>query len=224
MTARHEYKHCLNFSDYLMLRKRLRAVLRHDDNVNGQGEYLVRSLYFDTPRDTALREKIDGVNSREKFRLRYYNGNPSFLRLEKKAKRNGLCYKSSALIEPEEAEAIIRGDIQWMKDREEALLLELYSKMTGQLLRPKTIVDYIREPFVYAAGNVRITLDRQIRTGLAATNFLDTRLVTLPVGDTSALLEVKYDAFIPQFIVDILQVGDRRATAFSKYALCRVYG
>lgn len=224
MGARHEYKHCLNQQDYLILRSRLRAVLAHDENTNEDNEYLVRSLYFDTPGDKALREKIDGVNNREKFRIRYYNGNPSFLRLEKKAKRNGLCYKASTCMTAEEAQRIVDGEVDWMRETDDPLVLELYAKMTGELLRPRTIVDYMREPFVYPAGNVRITLDRQIRTGLSCTRFLDKDLTMASVGDVTALLEVKYDAFLPGFIRDILQVGDRRAAAFSKYAVCRVYG
>ncbi|MDL2318595.1 polyphosphate polymerase domain-containing protein [Eubacteriales bacterium OttesenSCG-928-A19] len=224
MGARHEFKHALNHQDYLILRSRLRAVLEHDENTNENDEYLVRSLYFDTPSDKALREKIDGVNNREKFRIRYYNGNPSFIRLEKKSKRNGLCYKASTRVDADEARRIIEGDLDWMKGHGDPLLLELYAKMTGTLLRPRTIVDYIREPFIYRPGNVRITLDRQIRTGLSSTRFLDADVAMVSVGDTTALLEVKYDAFLPAFIQDLLQIGDRKAAAFSKYAACRIYG
>lgn len=222
--GRHEYKHRLNAADAMILSRRLRMVLPHDENTDANGEYLVRSLYFDTPDDRALREKIDGVDNREKFRIRYYNGNPSFLRLEQKRKERGLCYKSSTRLSREEASAILRGDIDWMRGAEDALLLALYARMRGQLLRPRTIVDYMREPFVYAPGNVRITLDRQIRTGLLSTDFLNPGQVTVPAGDASALLEVKYDAFLPQFLVGLLQTSDRRATAFSKYAACRMYG
>lgn len=224
MTARHEYKHALNYGDYSILRGRLRAALPRDIHSGEDGAYMVRSLYFDTPADTALREKIDGVNRREKFRIRSYNCDPSYLRLEKKSKLNGLCYKASAPITEEEVTRIIQGDYGWMPQSEEPLILELYSKMRGQVLRPKTIVDYLREPFVFQAGNVRITFDREIRTGLSSTDFFDAKLPTVRVGDDVVILEVKYDAFIPQVIVDLLQIGNRRAAACSKYALCRAYG
>ena len=56
--------------------------------------------------------------------------------------------------------------------------------MTGSLLRPRTIVDYTREAFVFGPGDVRITLDYGIRTGLAATDLLAPDCVTVPVpGD-----------------------------------------
>lgn len=224
MDGRHEFKHALNHADYLLLRSRLRAALPHDAHVNAQGEYAVRSLYFDTPSDRALREKIDGVNHRDKFRIRCYNGSPSFLRLERKSKHNGLCYKASACVTADETRALLRGDLAWMKGRDDPLVLELYARMTGQLLRPRTIVDYVREPFVYAPGNVRITLDRDVHTGLSSVDFFAREVVTAPVGDTRALMEVKYDAFLPGWIGDLVQIGSRPAAAFSKYALCRVYG
>lgn len=224
MNARHEYKHSVNYMDYSILRSRLSTVLAHDANTDEKGEYAVRSLYFDTPGDRALREKIDGVDRREKFRIRRYNNDPGFLRLEKKSKAHGLCYKRTAPITREELSALIGGNLRWMARDERPLVVELYSKMTGQMLRPKTIVDYIREPFVYRAGNVRITLDRNIRTGLLSTDFLNDELPTITAGDEMVLLEVKYDAFIPDFIVKLLQLQDRRASACSKYALCRIYG
>lgn len=224
MNARHEYKHSLNYADYKVLKGRLSAVLPHDGNTDANGEYAVRSLYFDTPGDKALREKIDGVNNREKYRIRRYNNDPDFLRLEKKSKIHGLCYKQSVPMTKEEFEAVMKGDLSWMVQDKRPLIAELYSKMRGQQLKPKTIVDYMREPFVCAAGNVRITLDRDIRTGLFSTDFFNDALPTVMAGDEIVLLEVKYDAFIPDFIVSLLQLEHRRASACSKYALCRIYG
>jgi hypothetical protein len=104
------------------------------------------------------------------------------------------------------------------------LVQELYGKMRNQGLRPKTIVDYTREPFVCAPGNVRVTLDYDIRTGLSCTDFLDPDCVTIPAGDAPILLEVKWDEFLPSIIRDAVQMPGRRAAAFSKYAQCRIYG
>lgn len=224
MQARHEYKHSLNYGDYIILRDRLRRIMSRDANADENGEYRVRSLYFDTPGDKALREKIDGVDRREKFRIRRYIGGGEYLKLEKKSKIHGMCYKRSALCTAEEIAAIQAGDLTWMAADDRELIRELYAKMKSEQLKPKTIVDYIREPFICAAGNVRITLDRDIRTGLYSTDFLRDDLPTVKAGEELVLLEVKYDQFLPQYIADALQLGNRRAAACSKYALCRVYG
>ena len=220
---RHEWKHEIDLADRLALRARLGAVCRADRHAMG-GSYQIRSLYFDDRRDKALREKIDGVDRREKFRIRYYNGDPSFIRLEKKSKWNGLGAKAMAELSAGEVQAIVDGDLAWMPDSGRPLVQELYHKMRSQGLRPRTIVDYAREPFVYAPGNVRVTLDYDIRTGLGCVDFLDQACVTVPAGEAVSILEVKWDAFLPGIIRDAVGLPNRRAGAFSKYAACRIYG
>ena len=223
MDFRHEWKHEINYSDMIILRQRLSAIMKPDENAV-EGKYFIRSLYFDNISDKALREKIDGVNCREKFRIRYYNDDTSLIHLEKKSKINGLGNKQSANLSAEEAQKIVDGDFDWMIDCDRPLVQELYSKMMSQGLRPKTIVDYIREPFVFSAGNVRVTLDYDIRTGLYCTDFLNPDCITIPAGNAPIILEVKWDEFLPSVIRDIVQLENRRTAAFSKYAVCRIYG
>ena len=223
MDYRHEWKHEIGTSDLIAIRQRMRAIAKPDTHAL-DGTYRIRSLYFDNLADKALREKIDGVNCREKFRIRYYNGDYSFIRLEKKSKWNGLGNKQSATLSAEEAQAIVDGDWDWMMDSDRPLLQELYTKMTVQGLHPKTIVDYTREPFVYAPGNVRVTLDYDIRTGLGCTDFLNPNCVTIPAGNAPIILEIKWDEYLPSVIRDAVQLNGVRTTAFSKYAICRIYG
>ena len=220
---RHEWKHEISYADLLAIRQRLRAVAESDPHAQG-GRYLIRSLYFDNLDDKALREKIDGVNLREKFRIRYYNGDTSVIHLEKKSKRAGLGTKFSAALSREEAQSIVDGRLDWMMDSGRPLVQELYCKMRWQGLRPKVIVEYTREPFIYRPGNVRVTFDYDIRTGLSCTDFLNPDCVTIPAGDAPILLEVKWDAFLPNIIRDAVQTPGRHAEAFSKYAQCRIYG
>ena len=220
---RHELKHSINPQDDLLLTSRLRKLFRHDTHADSHGSYRVSSLYFDTPYDKALRQKIDGVNQREKFRIRYYGSDTSFIRLEKKFKINGLCGKHSAKLTAEQARQILSGDIGFLLDSGHPLLLELYSKMRGQLLAPKTIVTYDREAFLYEPGNVRITLDRNLRSGLASVDFLNPQLNHTSVHDGLTVLEVKYDEFLPELVRMAVQLPNRQASAYSKYAVCRRY-
>ena len=193
MDFRHEWKIEINTSDLLALRSRLRVLMEPDEHaVNGR--YLIRSLYFDTPTDKALREKIDGVNRREKFRVRYYNGDTGFLSLEKKSKLNGLSNKEAVQITTEQAREIAAGNIPQLMEDSPPLLRELCVKMRTQGLRPKTVVDYTREPFVYRPGNVRVTFDYGIRTGLGCTDFLNPELVTVPAGDAPILIRIESKA------------------------------
>ena len=235
MKFRHEWKHEINHSDMAALRARLQAVMVMDSHAIN-GKYEVRSLYFDNLQDRALLEKINGVNRREKFRVRYYNGDPSFVLLEKKSKINGLCQKEQIQLSADEVQAISDCNMDILRESAKPLVQELYLKMQTQGLQPKTIVDYTREAFVYttgiassiagstAPGNVRVTLDYNIRTGITGIDFLENDCITIPAGNVPVILEVKWDAFLPSVIRDLVQLNGRHSSAFFKYAVCRIYG
>ena len=163
------------------------------------------------------------MDRREQFRLRYYGTDLSFLRLEKKCKLNGLCGKRSARLTLDEVQRLLSGDYRFLLKRKDPLLCEFYSKLRGSALSPRAVVCYDREAFLYPPGNVRITLDRNVRTGLSWQNFLVPAAHPLkPLGKLT-VLEVKYDAFLPDLVRQAVQVPGRRAGACSKYALCRRY-
>ena len=223
---RHELKYAIPYADYLALRTRLRAVMTADPHTNADGRYQIRSIYFDNSDDKALREKIDGIGKREKFRIRYYNDDFSFITLEKKMKIDSLCLKYDATITEAECRKILDGDLAWMKAHPEPLVRELYAKMQYQRLRPRVLVSYVREPYIYAPGNVRVTFDSQIRTTLFHREFLTKEVIDVSATDTpqDRIMEVKYDAFLPQIIQDLIQIPSIRQQAFSKYGACRRFG
>ena len=223
---RHELKYAITSADYLALRQRLRPVMKTDPHTNSKGVYIIRSVYFDNYNDKALREKIDGVQRREKFRIRYYNDDLSFITLEKKIKHNDLCQKLDAPLTQEEFQKILQEPGSWMLAHPQPLIRELYCKMQTQQLRPRVLVSYVREPYIFAAGNVRVTFDTSIRTSLFQTSFANGALPDISATDTPGdiILEVKYDAFLPEIIQQLLQSGNLRQQAFSKYGACRRFG
>ena len=220
---RHEWKYLIDTAQKELICQRISPFLTLDKNAKNGG-YMIRSLYFDDLFDTALREKIDGVNIREKFRIRYYGDDLSFIRLEKKSKINGLCNKIQAQITADETQRILSGDTEWMRSDARVLVRELYLKMKDKGLRPKTIVDYTRDAFVFPAGNVRVTMDYNIRTGMQSVDFLNPASITVPAGNSPIILEVKWDEYLPDVIRDAVQLEGRHTAAFSKYAACRIYG
>lgn len=225
MKLRHELKFYIDYSDYLAIRSRLRAVAKLDPHVGPSGTYFIRSLYFDNYNDKALREKIDGVNVREKFRIRYYNQDTSRITLEKKSKIHGMCKKQQASLTKEQCQGLIDGNLSILKVSSDPLLVELYSKMNTEQLRPRVIVDYVREPYIYEQGNVRITFDSGIKSGLYNRDFFDQELPTIVAGDLGTIiLEVKFDQYLPEIIQMAVQLGNQSQSAFSKYAACRMYG
>lgn len=223
MKYRHELKQIISPADAKMMSARLGAVMRHDKHCKN-GSYLISSLYFDNLDDRALREKLNGVDRREKFRLRVYDGSFDTVWLEKKSKINGLCSKQRCIVSESEARRILTLGAAYKPSEDSPLLRELGIKAATQGLRPKTIVDYRREAFTFPAGNVRVTLDSDIRTGLHGTDFFDPDRIMIPARETGTVLEVKWDEFLPDFIRGLVQPGCARTESFSKYAASRVYG
>ena len=221
---RHELKYSISYFDYLVMRGRLKAVMQSDPHTV-DGKYKTRSIYFDNYNDKALREKTDGVQKREKFRIRYYNDDFSVISLEKKMKINNLCMKASARISEEECRKILNGDIEWMTKHENGLIREFYAKLNFQQLRPKVLVSYTREPYIFTAGNVRVTFDMDIKSTVFHKHFLEEDVLDIGVADENGkmILEVKYDDFLPEVISDIIQI-DQTQTAYSKYGACRRFG
>lgn len=223
MDYRHEIKHIISPGDAAAVRANLSMVARLDPHARECGYYRIRSLYFDDPADTALHEKLDGVNQRRKFRIRYYDDDLSYIMLECKMKQGGVGCKLQERVTAEQVQRILEGDIGWMMDERRPLLTVLYVQMRSCGLRPKTVVVYRRIPFVYGPGNVRVTIDWDIRTG-PPREFLNPNGLTLPVEEDVTLLEVKWDEYLPSVIRQAAALTSRSPSAFSKYAACRVYG
>ena len=223
---RHELKYRISFANYLAIRQRLRPVMKLDKFAQASGHYIVRSIYFDNYQDKAMKEKINGVQKREKFRIRYYNDDLSFIILEKKLKYNNLCRKVDARLSEAECRAILAGSTGWMMAHPSDLVRELYCKMTTQQLRPKVLVSYVREPYVYAPGNVRVTFDSRLRSTLFHQGFLEDLIPDIRVSDDpgTVIMEVKFDAFLPEIIQMLLQSEAVRQQAYSKYVACRRFG
>ena len=192
---RHELKYGIGYPQYLELRSRLRPVMQTDPHGGADGRYLIRSIYFDNFTDKALREK--GVASSDSY----------------------LCRKYHAEITEQECRQLLAGRTNWMRGHPAPLVRELYAKMRYQVLRPKVLVSYVREPDLYAAGNVRITFDSRIRTSLYHQEFLERQVADINASEQprDMILEIKYDAFLPEVIRSLIQTQAVRQQAFSKY-------
>ena len=218
---RSELKHYITPVDCTELCSRLKHIARPDPNASQDGCYKIRSLYFDNYADKVVTDKLSGASRREKFRLRYYNDDISFIRLEKKSKINKGCYKESAAVTKEQCSEILYGCYDSLLSSESQLFSELYSKIRYQNLRPKTIVDYTREAYIYTAGNVRITIDSNISSSSSTTEFLNPFIPMIPSAN-AIILEVKFDGFLPDIIKDMIQLDSRHTSEFSKYVVSRL--
>jgi hypothetical protein len=206
---------------YQILRRRLRYLLQPDPYAGPNGDYQITSLYFDDIYDSALHEKLSGVQNREKVRLRIYNSKDDVIMLEKKIKKgDGVC-KERLRIDKQMYTAVINGDVDTMRQSGHPLLDSIAWQMKHQLLRPKVIVDYCREAYVYKQGNVRITFDKRLRSGITNLNMFCEAPLAPALTSGMTILEVKFDEFLPSMVQDLLQATSFTRQAASKYVLCR---
>lgn len=223
---RHELKYIISEGEHKMLATRIKACLKQDyyASLNG-GEYLIRSLYFDDPFDSALWEKASGVGSRDKFRIRIYNYSDVVIKLERKHKEGQYIKKDSVSISREDCEAIMRGKFECLKHNESPFAMQFYGIFVSNHLRPKVLVDYTREPYVFAAEDVRVTFDKNVRTAMRCTDLFNPNVVTYPVWDLNncMILEVKFNESLPLYVQELLTLGASERTAASKYVFCRQY-
>lgn len=224
LNYRNEFKYYISPQQRYLITKKLKGLISLDQHASARGEYHIRSLYFDDAANTALHEKLGGIRDRSKYRIRIYNKSDQIIYFEKKIKFRDYIAKVKEPITRCMYEQLIAGNYEILKQEEKPLLHEIYHQMKHQLLRPVVIVDYVREPYVYKHGNVRITFDKQLRTGLNGIDIFDPELKPIPaLDDDKIILEIKYDTYLPAPIQAALQLDGIHRTSASKYVICRKY-
>ncbi len=218
---RYELKYILSSSQAEILKYRLSLLMDIDDNAIG-GKYFIRSLYFDDVYDTAYYEKIDGLEEREKYRIRFYNLDKSYITLELKGKKNNLTYKRQARITEEEYDDIINQNYDKINVEDRKVLNDFLTKMKTKNLIPSIIVDYTRLPFTYPVDDVRITFDEDVSSGRFNYDLFDPNLETQrALEPNEVILEVKFNTQLPPVLKKVISAIPMTRIAMSKFALCK---
>ena len=222
LPLRHEQKYYISQGDAAYLSTLLRHTMQRYRHADRNGEYHIRSLYFDDCFNSAMSDKLDGVMHRHKYRIRIYNFSDRIIRLERKSKQGDYISKLSCGISRELAEQIIAGDPYGLETVNHPLIQDVYRMMTTKLLRPAVIVDYVREAYIHPCEETRVTLDKQLRTGYLSTDLFNPQLPTFPCLDQDqVILEIKYNRRFPEYILPITSSIPAQRSAISKYTLCR---
>jgi hypothetical protein len=225
LSFRHELKFYINYHDYVMLRNAMKALLRPDAYTNEDNTYHIRSLYFDDIYETAVKEKMAGIENRCKYRIRIYNFSDEVIRFEKKIKRGEFVAKKSFLLSRSEYDQIISGEYDFLLHRPEEIAREVYHELKNNMLRPRVFVDYLREAYVSPIENVRITFDKDLKAGLTLTDIFSPDTPVMPMfNDGVMVLEVKFNRFLPEVIRCVINsINTLNRSAISKYVICRKY-
>lgn len=218
---RNELKFLCTEREFALIEGRIGAVMYPDSY--GMGEaYSVRSVYFDDYENSCAYENEAGISERSKFRIRIYNGDDSFIRLEIKSKKHGYGKKESATLTREECMQYLKGIPEQITKELPYARRRLSLEMAVRGMHPVTVVEYERKAFTYPYGNVRVTFDRNISMSNNVCDFLKESVPLKPIMQTGLhILEVKFDEFLPDVIAGLLEIGTLERTAFSKYYMAR---
>ena len=163
---RHELKFKISNSAAEVLKQKLSLILGKDKNAYYEdGSYLIKSLYFDDRDSSSYYEKMDGVLYRKKYRIRMYNNDSSFIRLERKWKHNNMTSKDQLKISKENCINLLTNQFDNI-DKEllnHSLMKEFITDIKVFGLKPSVIVDYKRLAYTYPISEVRITFDEKIK-------------------------------------------------------------
>ena len=218
---RAENKYCCSQAELLILQNRISAVLRPDANESGPDGYSIISLYFDDLADSCYEDTLSGHEVRDKYRIRIYNNSLDTIRLEVKQRRDSGIRKKSKSISREQMYLLMNG--QCIDDPasadDPATLFNIAIRTRG--LKPKVIVAYERKAYMFEPGNTRITFDRNVRASNRTEYFGEKDISYDMLRDRDHVLEVKYDEFIPNFLLQLLELGNMQQSAYSKYQMCR---
>lgn len=222
---RHELKYYINYHDYYTLSAGLRDMIERDPHAGKNGEYTIRSLYFDDFDETALMDKMAGVMSRSKYRIRSYNYSDKVIRFEKKIKEGQYIAKKSIALSRRECDRILAGDCSFLLGREEPLAREIYLEIMLRQLKPVVYVDYEREAYIMDYETVRITFDKNLRSASPLVDMFDKSSPTVPICPPGMMvLEVKFMNTLPDYLRKFIAgMADNQRQAISKYVSCRKY-
>jgi hypothetical protein len=226
--SRSELKYALPTWRVSALRADLKALLTADPNNQrlpgaGQG-YVVRSLYFDSPGLIAFHEKLSGVHTRCKLRVRGYPpfAPDDFLVLELKRKLGSAIVKHRTRLSPDELKLIISGRYSALLTRrpDDTVLRSFISAKAQLGAVVPILIEYRREAYTHRDPSVyvRATIDTQLRAAHTA-RFFNPSPSLKRLRPSLAILELKTDQGPPDWLPMLAARYDLRPAALSKYEL-----
>lgn len=221
---RHEVKFYVSYADYEHARTVLSHFMPKDSHQTHARGYFIRSLYFDDVYDSSVEDKLDGIEHRDKYRIRLYDPAQDWAKLERKRKHNQFVNKSSVTLTRDEVLRLIDNDVDCLLEKDTNNARSIYFDFKRKYLRPAVIVDYDREVYLLDYNEIRITFDKNLRVNTSDFDLFNPNLETqrLQRADT-IIMEVKFNVCLPPWFADLFRLDGTTAMAISKYCLGRMH-
>lgn len=221
VSRRFESKYKISSYQYHQVKNALVPYMQLDSFTRAglKNKYLVRSLYFDTLDYQAYFEKISGDCNRVKFRIRTYvesiEDSPT-IRVELKVRKGVMMEKFSYFVTASQYQEFMNG---WHWPGENNPVLDEFERnLRLKHLRPKVLVEYLREGFQSRSReNIRITFDHQVRSAFSNSLFPG-KVFFRRHHPHVIILEIKHPAEQPGWLRKIVEQHSLKIIANSKYA------
>ena len=221
---RNELKFIINAGQKYLIENKLRNLCQRDSFSDESGGYLISSLYFDDYNQSAFYDKANGIRDRKKFRIRVYNFQTDVIKLERKIKQVNCTGKSHLQISKEEYDQLVSGDVRFLSLKDDGVAKDFFLHYRMKHLRPRVVVEYRREAFVYPYGDVRICFDTFLKAGIFKEDLFSIGQRISVTPPDQIILEVKYTGYLPDIIRNLIQSTNLQWQSISKYAQCFVVG
>lgn len=221
---RHELKFYISSADYEYAKKILDELMNKDEHQKNNDGYFIRSLYFDDIMESSLEEKLDGVEKRDKYRIRVYGTNLDWAKLERKRKLNNYVKKDSVTISKKEVYKMINGDYDFLLQKESKIANDFFFDLKRKYFRPVVLIDYFRDVYKMDYNEIRITFDKNIRSSTENFDVFDSEIITNPIQRSDTIImEVKFNNALPSWFKDFLSFDSAICMAISKYVQSRMH-
>jgi len=221
---RNELKFLINAHQKNVMANKLSKICQRDPFSDADGGYLVSSLYFDDYNQSAIFDKLSGISDRKKFRVRIYNYQSNVIKLERKIKREYVTEKSHIQISKEDYDTLVNGDVSFLSHIDDVVAKDFYLYYRTKNLRPRVVVEYRREAFIYKYGDVRINFDYLLKAGVFQKDLFSNGYMISAIPHDQIILEVKFTGYFPDVIRNIIQIDNLQWQSSSKYVKCCVVG
>lgn len=217
---RTEYKYLINTKQIEILRNRIKGICSIDSHCKDKEKYNVSSLYFDNYLNKCFYENEIDCDPRQKYRIRIYNNSLDLIRFEQKNKINNRVVKYRCNLVLEQANKLIKSEYGVNISDNQDILQNFIVKMMNEKFKPVVIISYDRYPYIYKNDNIRVTFDTNICFSKQVIDFFNNKFVKMPMLSLN-IMEIKYNNYIPDFILKILDVEHLQRISLSKYYIGR---
>lgn len=222
LTQRREDKYYVPLNIYRSLLKDLSYFTRPDDYSIVGGFYAVYSVYFDNFNLDSYCDKIEGQTNRFKIRLRFYASDIKHgqINAEIKYKFSNHGLKKKVIIDYRLFKKIMNRTPLSFEDFSTIPELKTFIALqkTGNF-QPFIRINYQRQAlFSKTDKNIRLNFDQRIDCCRLTNNCGDGHYIhALPTD--KIILEIKYPAYLPYWLIYILKKYSLHRSSISKYVL-----